>query len=182
MIAALIVLPVLTLIAIHWLISRWFALASDRLVNAMTPECIRTVQSSWVRLLPIKDLAAQLFYQRLFETDPSLRALFRGDMRQQGEKLMQVIDAAVNGLSRLERITAAIQDLGRRHANYGVKDYHYSAVGAALLWTLGKTLGAEFTSEAKDAWTTVYDALATTMREAAASSRVGNALTARQPE
>ena len=147
----------------------------------MTPECIRTVQSTWVKLLPIKDSAAQLFYKRLFETDPSLRALFQSDMRQQGEKLMQVIDAAVNGLSRLERITAAIQELGRRHANYGVKDHHYGTVGAALLWTLGKSLGAEFTPEAKDAWATVYDALATTMREAAATSQVSNPSAARQP-
>ena len=138
----------------------------------MTPECIRIVQSTWVRLLPIKDLAAQLFYERLFETDPSLRALFRGDMREQREKVMQVIDAAVNGLSRLERITVAIQDLGRRHADYGVKDHHYDTVGAALLWMLDETLGAEFTPEAKRAWATVYDVLAATMREAAATSRV----------
>src|SRR5215467_6282708 len=100
----------------------------------MTPECIRIVQSTWVKLLPIKHSAAQLFYQRLFETDPSLRILFKGDMRQQGEKLMQVIDGAVNGLTNLERITAAIQDLGRRHADYGVEDHHYDTVGATLLW------------------------------------------------
>src|SRR5262245_58730076 len=117
----------------------------------MTPESIRTVQSTWVKLLLVKDSAAQLFYERLFEAAPCVRLLFRGDMRQQREKLMQVIDAAVNGLSRLELITAAIQGLGRRHANYGVKDHHYDTVGAALLWTLSQTLGAEFTPEARDA-------------------------------
>jgi len=139
----------------------------------MTPEDIRIVQSTWVKVLPIKDNAAQLFYERLFETDPSLRALFRSDVRQQGEKLMQVIDAAVNGLSRLESIVSAIQELGRRHADYGVKDHHYGTVGAALLWTLGKSLGAaEFTPKAKDAWATVYAVLATTMREAAVTRRV----------
>jgi len=144
----------------------------------MTPERIRTVQSTWVKLLPIKASAAQLFYEKLFETDPSLRALFKGDMRQQGEKLMEVIDAAVNGLSRLEHITAAIQELGRRHAAYGVKDHHYDTVGVALLWTLSESLGAEFTPEAKDAWVTVYDVLATTMREAAATSRLPDAFLA----
>jgi len=148
----------------------------------MTPECIRTVQSTWVKVLPIKDAAAQLFYERLFEIDPSLRPLFRSDMRQQGEKLMQVIDAAVNGLSHLERIVTAIQELGRRHADYGVKDHHYGKVGAALLWTLSKSLGAEFTPEAKDAWATVYAALATTMREAAASTGSRNTLPAQQPD
>jgi len=145
----------------------------------MTPERIRTVQSTWVKLLPIKASAAQLFYEKLFETDPSLRAMFKGDMRQQGEKLMQVIDAAVNGLSRLEHITAAIQELGRRHAAYGVKDHHYDTVAVALLWTLSESLGSEFTPEAKEAWLTVYDVLATTMREAAATSRLTDALAAR---
>jgi hemoglobin-like flavoprotein len=148
----------------------------------MTPEHVRIVQSTWVKVLPIKDTAAQLFYARLFEMDPSLRALFRSDMRQQGEKLMQLIDGAVNGLSRMEGIVSAIQELGRRHANYGVKDHHYGTVGAALFWALGKSLGAEFTPEAKDAWATVYAVLATTMQEAAATTRVTNPLTARQPD
>ena len=142
----------------------------------MTPEHVRIVQSTWVKVLPIKDTAALLFYERLFEVDPSLRTLFRSDMRQQGEKLMQVMDAAVNGLSRLERIVSAIQELGRRHADYGVKDHHYGTVGAALLWTLGKSLGAEFTPKVKDAWATVYAVLATTMREAVVTTRVSNAL------
>jgi hemoglobin-like flavoprotein len=137
----------------------------------MTPEHIHTVQSTWLKVLPIRDTAAQLFYERLFTLDPSLRNLFRGDMRQQGEKLMQVMDAAVNGLSRLKRIAPSLQELGRRHADYGVKDHHYGTVGAALLWTLGKGLGAEFTPEVKDAWATVYGVLATTMREGAASAR-----------
>jgi hemoglobin-like flavoprotein len=148
----------------------------------MTPEHVRIVQSTWVKVLPVKDTAAQLFYERLFEIDPSLRALFRSDMRQQGEKLMHLIDAAVNGLSRLERIVSAIQELGRRHADYGVKDHHYATVGAALLWTLGKSLGAEFSPEAKDAWATVYSVLATTMQEAAATTRVRITLPARQPD
>jgi len=146
----------------------------------MTPEQIRIVQSTWVRVLPIKDIAAQLFYKRLFEMDPSLRPLFRGDLREQGEKLMQIIDAAVNGLSHLERIVTAIQDLGRRHADYGVKDHHYDTVGAALLWTLKEGLGAEFTPKAKEAWAMVYGVLAATMQEAAAT-RTTNTLPTQQP-
>jgi hemoglobin-like flavoprotein len=140
----------------------------------MTRGQIRIVQSTWIKVLPVGDAAAQLFYERLFETDPSLRPLFRGDMRLQREKLMQVIDAAVNGLSRLESIVQAIQDLGQRHTAYGIKDHDYDTVGAALLWTLDKNLGAQFTPDVKDAWATVYGVLATTMREAAANSRNGS--------
>lgn len=133
----------------------------------MTPEQIRIVQSTWLKVLPIQEAAAQLFYNRLFEVDPALRNLFRGDMYQQGQKLMQLIDAAVNGLSRIEQLMPLVQALGRRHATYGVKDDDYGTVGAALLWTLDKGLGCEFTPQARDAWTSVYGALATTMREAA---------------
>jgi hemoglobin-like flavoprotein len=149
--------------------------------DVMRPEHVRLVQATWRRVLPIKDTAAQLFYQRLFELDPSLRALFRNDIHQQGAKLMQVMDAAVNGLSQLERILPSIQELGRRHADYGVEDHHYGMVGAALLSTLGKSLGAEFTPEVKDAWAKVYGLLATTMREAAATARVRATLPAPQP-
>lgn len=136
----------------------------------MTPEDILTVQSTWRKVLPIKEVAARLFYQRLFELDPSLRGLFRGDMTQQGEKLMRVIDVAVNGLGQLDRLVPSIQELARRQVDYGVKDHHYSTVGAALLWTLSKGLGAGFTPEVKDAWKAVYGVLAKIMRQAAATT------------
>src|SRR5262245_43469741 len=121
----------------------------------MRPDHIRSVQATWLRVLPVKDATARLFYERLFEMDPSLKRMFRSDMDQQGEKLMQVIDAAINGLALFEQIRSSIQELGRRHANYGVKDHHYGTVGAALLWALGKSLGPEFTPQVRHAWVTV---------------------------
>ena len=138
----------------------------------MTPQQVHIVQSTWLKVLPIKETAAQAFYDKLLEMDPSLKALFRGSMRKQGQKLMHAIDFTVNGLSRLERILPAIEALGWRHASYGVKDEHYDAVGAALLWTLGKGLGDAFTPEVKDAWTMAYGVLAATMQEATAAARV----------
>jgi hemoglobin-like flavoprotein len=89
-------------------------------------------------------------------------------MREQGKMLMTTIGVAVNSLDRLETILPAVQDLGRRHVSYGVRDEHYNTVGAALLWTLEQGLGENFTDEVKDAWTTVYGVLAETMRGAAA--------------
>jgi hemoglobin-like flavoprotein len=65
-------------------------------------------------------------------------------------------------------VIPVVQELGRRHACYGVKDHHYGAVGTALLWTLAEALGAAFTPDVKDAWARVYGTLASTMREAAA--------------
>jgi hemoglobin-like flavoprotein len=125
------------------------------------------VQDSFATVATIADDAAILFYEKLFELDPSLRPMFRGDMAEQRKKLMQMITAAVKGLDRLEQLVPVVQDLGRRHARYGVADAHYDTVGAALLWTLEMGLGKTFTAEVKDAWTAVYGLLATTMKDAA---------------
>jgi len=125
------------------------------------------VQESFAIVAPIADDAAALFYRRLFELDPSLERMFRGEMSEQRRKLMQMLTAAVKGLDRLDQLVPVVQDLGRRHANYGVEDRHYDTVGAALLWTLEKGLGKAFTPETKEAWTTVYGILATTMKQAA---------------
>lgn len=134
----------------------------------MTPQQVRIAQSTWLKVLLVKGTAARLFYDKLFEIDPSLRELFHNDVRDQGAKLMQIIDAAVNGLDRLDQVVPAVKELGRRHSRYGVRDHHYGSVGVALLWTLEQSLGADFTMEVNDAWTTVYGVLSSTMREAAA--------------
>jgi hemoglobin-like flavoprotein len=125
------------------------------------------VQASFATIAPIADDAAALFYRRLFELDPSLERMFRGDMAEQRRKLMQMLTAAVKGLDRLDQLVPVVEDLGRRHGGYGVTDAHYDTVGAALLWTLEKGLGSAFTSEMKDAWAAVYGLLATTMKRAA---------------
>jgi hemoglobin-like flavoprotein len=134
----------------------------------VTPEQKVLVQESFAQVVPIADIAAELFYGRLFEVDPSLRTLFHGDMREQGRKLMQMLAVAVRGLDRLEMIVPAVQALGRRHAAYGVTEAHFATVGAALLWTLEHGLGSAFTPEVADAWASVYDVLATTMQDAMA--------------
>jgi len=99
--------------------------------------------------------------------DPALKPMFKGDIKEQGEKLMKMIAVAVGNLDKLNEIVPAVQDLGVKHLDYGVKNSHYDTVGAALLWTLGQGLGEAFTPEVKSAWTDVYGLLATTMKDAA---------------
>ena len=134
----------------------------------MTPEQIRLVQSSFKKIIPISDTAADLFYLRLFELDPSLRPLFKGDIQEQGRKLMHMIHTAVLGLDKPETIIPTVRNLGKRHANYGVQSKHYATVGAALLWALEQGLGKDFTPETKAAWTDTYQLIAGVMQEAAA--------------
>jgi hemoglobin-like flavoprotein len=125
------------------------------------------VQESFASLAPIAEDAMALFYRRLFELDPALSAMFPADMAAQHRKLAQMLTAAVKGLDHLDRLVPVVQDLGRRHTGYGVTEAHYETVGAALLWTLEKGLGAAFTPEMKNAWATVYGLLATVMKDAA---------------
>lgn len=135
----------------------------------MTPQQIALVQSSWQKVVPIKDKAAELFYGKLFELDPSLKPLFKGNMAEQGRKLMAVLNTAVNSLTNLPTIVPVVQEMGKRHVGYGVKDAHYDTVAAALLWTLGAGLGDAFTDDVKAAWTETYVTLATVMKDAAAT-------------
>jgi hemoglobin-like flavoprotein len=136
----------------------------------MTPEQVLLIQASFAKVLPIADTAAALFYGRLFDLDPTLRPLFQGDMREQGRKLMTMLRVVVNGLHRLDQLVPAVQELGRRHAAYGVADEHYDTVATALLWTLHQGLGDDWTPNVEAAWVVAYTLLADTMKAAAAES------------
>jgi hemoglobin-like flavoprotein len=127
---------------------------------------IELVQASWKQVQPVADDAAALFYTRLFHLDPSLRPLFRGDMEEQGRKLMGMIGFAVKGLTRLDNLLPGLRALGQRHAGYGVRDEHYDTVAQALLWTLQRGLGEAFDNETKKAWVAAYTTLSSVMKEA----------------
>ena len=135
----------------------------------MTPDQIRLIQDSFAKVDPIRDQAAELFYTRLFETDPSLRPLFPDDMTEQKKKLMATIALVVASLDRIEQVMPAVRNLGKSHAGYGVKAADYDTVGGALLWTLEQGLGPAWNSDVAAAWTVAYGFLATEMQAAAAS-------------
>jgi hemoglobin-like flavoprotein len=166
----------------HSLSSSWYSLClldrnqtADRYsapsieASIMSPEEITLVQTTWQKVAPIKETAAELFYGKLFQLDPSLRALFKGDMQEQGRKLMTMIGLAVTSLTRLEQLLPVVQDLGKRHASYGVTAAHYGTVATALIWTLEQGLGSDFSDDVKAAWVKTYTALANIMQEAAAT-------------
>lgn len=128
------------------------------------------VKDSWEKVVPIADTAAQLFYGKLFELDPSLEPMFKGDMKEQGAKLMKTLGIAVKSLDKLDTLVPVLQDLGKRHKDYGVVPGHYQTVAVALLDTLGKGLGDGFTPDTKDAWVAVYGVVSSTMIAAAEES------------
>ena len=125
----------------------------------MTSTQVQLVQESFAKVVPISEAAAVIFYDRLFEVAPSVKAMFPDDMTQQRKKLMMMLAAVVNGLGNLESILPAASALAKRHVDYGARPEHYPVVGGALLWTLEKGLGEAWTSDVADAWTTAFGTL-----------------------
>lgn len=125
----------------------------------MTPEQVTAIQESFAKVAPISEQAAELFYGRLFEIAPAVKPLFRGDMKEQGKKLMATLAVVVNGLSNLEAVLPAASALAKRHVDYGVKASDYTPVGQALLWTLERGLGKHWTPDVAFAWTAAYTVL-----------------------
>jgi len=125
---------------------------------------IMLVQTSFARVMPISEAAADLFYDRLFEVAPQVRHLFPTDLREQKRKLMSMLGAAVGALNEPDALIPKLKALGARHVTYGATTAHYDVVGEALLWTLERGLGEAFTAEVRKAWTSVYNVVAATMQ------------------
>jgi hemoglobin-like flavoprotein len=137
----------------------------------MTPQQVTLVQDSFAKVRPIADTAADLFYGRLFEIAPGVRAMFPEDMRDQKKKLMAMLGLAVTNLHKPDTVVPALQALGRQHVAFGTQAAHYAPVGEALLWTLEQGLGPDFTPEVREAWTETYGLVARVMQDAAADMR-----------
>ena len=135
----------------------------------MTATEVALIQRSFAQVRPILEDAALLFYERLFELDPSLRSLFRSSRDAQAQKLAQALTVVVKGLENPAQLRGAIEALGRRHAGYGVREDHYTTVGEALIWTLERALGRAFTPDVRAAWVDAYGWLAFVMKEASAA-------------
>jgi hemoglobin-like flavoprotein len=134
----------------------------------MTPEQVRLIRESWNSVASIADSAVEQFYNRLFEIDPTTRALFHAtNMPEQRKKVAQALSLAVQGVDDLAALTPVLQQLGRSHRGYGVIAAHYNSVGAALLWTLEHGLGPQWTPAMAAAWTELYGHISAVMLRAA---------------
>jgi hemoglobin-like flavoprotein len=133
----------------------------------MAPEQIALVQESFQKVATIAEQAAEIFYHTLFDLDPRLKGLFHSDMTEQGRKLMHIIGVAVHGLKNPEALITAVQELGRRHVQYGVQEKDYETVGQALILTLEQGLGPDFTPQVREAWSATYALLSGVMKQAA---------------
>jgi hemoglobin-like flavoprotein len=133
----------------------------------MNSDQVALIQYSFGKIMPIAEQAAVMFYGRLFEIAPEVKELFRGDVNEQGRKLMATLAVLVNGLADLATILPAASGLAKKHVAYGVRAEHYAPTGIALLWTLERGLGAEWTCDLAAAWMNAYTTLSEYMIEEA---------------
>jgi len=139
-------------------------------VSPLSPRTVVLVQRSWTQLLPISDLVAALFYERLFELDPSLRRLCQGDLGAHKKDLVQMLAVVVGELNNPGNLIPTLQALGARHAGAVPEPSpSYERVGEALLWTLREGLRGAFTKDVEEAWTQVCTLVSAVMRQAATS-------------
>ncbi len=133
--------------------------------TGLSTESIQHVRDSWAKVSPDAEAVAELFYGNLFEANPSLQHLFKGDMAEQGKKLMAMIDGAVSLLDKPDKLLPVLTTLGQRHVEYGTEPQHYDQVGQALIKTLAMGLGDAFTSEVESAWLETFNIIASVMRQ-----------------
>ena len=136
---------------------------------------VALVRASFDLIVPVADVAADLFYERLFYLAPSVRRLFPDDTRNQKRKLILMLATCVQGLDDIPALAPQLKALGARHTAYGAKDGTYRLAGDVLMWTLERVLSADFTPAVQRAWRRVYAFIAATMKEGAAEAAVTSA-------
>ena len=134
----------------------------------MTPEQRTLVTETYPDIRQIAIPVSLLFYGRLFDLDPSLRALFHIDMTEQSEKLMSMLDAIVGSLDSFEEMRPVLRELGQRHVEYGVKESHYTTLGSALVWAFAQALEPNFNDSVREAWNAVLGEVSREMLAGAA--------------
>lgn len=134
---------------------------------------VAELRRGWELVEPIADEAAQLFYARLFELDPSLRLLFHTEPAVQRRKFTETLAMLVKCAGQPDDLLSMLVSLGERHVHYGVRREHYDTVGEALMWTLDQGLGLLATAASRDAWRVTWEVVADAMGGPGTQARSG---------
>src|SRR5690349_15095801 len=123
------------------------------------------IRNSWELMRPMAIHVADLFYDRLFELDPSLEVLFPEDLTAQRPRFMNAVGAAVAGLDDMDALRPTLLDIGRQNLSQGIQPGHYDTLGKALLWTFEQSLAEEFTPPMREAWAALHADMSRAMRD-----------------
>ncbi|KAL7577987.1 hypothetical protein ACA910_007603 [Epithemia clementina (nom. ined.)] len=153
------------------------------MVRELSYNTAAIVLDSWEQVRRTPDFEREvgaLLFRDMFQRSPEIKVLFgfpidldanspqlRHDKKflQHATYMVQMLDATFNMLGPdLELLTEIMQDLGAKHARYGVKAAMHTAMQESLLHVLEQVLGSQrFSSQVKDAWIEVYGQLSQDM-------------------
>jgi nitric oxide dioxygenase len=143
------------------------------------------VFNSWSKIMTIPDyddVVGEMLFKRLFEINPDASQYFKFTdgfettdeamykqqvFKKHASGVILTVSAAIELLEKgdTEKLYKVLKELGATHFSLGLnlEKAHYDLVGLALLDTLEKALGADFTTQTKAAWFGVYDIIAKKM-------------------
>jgi nitric oxide dioxygenase len=125
---------------------------------------VALLQSSFLKLEPQAQEFSDTFYRILLNKYPRLRPLFsETDMEKQKVKLIESLKLVMVNVYNTEALTFILKNLGKRHVQYGAVLTDYPLIGDALLQSLDRHLGEDWTPEVRETWTLAYQMIADTM-------------------
>ena len=116
----------------------------------------KLIRSSFKKAAPRAAQLVEIFYDKLFDLDSTLRPLFASDISVQRTKLASMLTIVVDVVDKPDVLLDAAEKLGQRHAFYGVSPDDFEPVGQALIYSLGEILGDDFTYDVETAWGELY--------------------------
>ena len=125
----------------------------------MTPKQVALVQDSFAKVALISEAAAVLFYDRLFDIAPQMRAMFPDDMIEQRRKLMAMLAGVVIRSWQSRTGFAGRQRTGKAACQLRCEGGALSGGRRRVAVDAEKGPGDGWTPEVADAWGTAYGTL-----------------------
>jgi hemoglobin-like flavoprotein len=134
------------------------------------------LRESWQLLEPVADAAADLFYQRLVQQQPTLWPASHSELAARKHEFVALFSFVMETLAWDDNawreevaderdLFLTLLDLGRRKPPLvELIHEHYGAVGEALLGALRYALGKRFDEGTQAAWSRLYKLLANALR------------------
>ena len=138
----------------------------------ISPHDADIVRNSFMSFAANADRVAEDFYERLLQTDPSLKEMFPDDIMNQGRKLMDTIATVIDNVDNVANMRGMLHDLGAKHVGMGVRADMYDTFGACMLGAVENAMGSDFTPDTAAAWASVYNVISDTMIDGAEGAEV----------
>jgi hemoglobin-like flavoprotein len=125
------------------------------------------IQQSLARILEGKEPLADLFYMHFFEEYPEVKPFFaRVNMKRQAVLLTVALQLSVQYYEHaFPAIAKYLQILGEKHQDWGIPREHYPKFRAAMLATLGRFHGKDWSAGLAQDWKDAIDLASAKMLE-----------------